>query len=363
MTDGAEGLELAQIQGLILNGYKHHVVARYAVFEVTDPVRARGWIHGLIPNIQFGEYRRTAPHLPPFTNDLCLNLAFTHDGLAALELHPTALAGFSLPFQEGPSESSRARRLGDDGQSDPQSWAWGKPGQRVHGLLAIFTRRPGAEGERELADLVRAHVTEANGVRVVADLDASPLPTNRREHFGFRDGIANPRLKGLAKPGAGDQIADGEILLGYENGYGKLPLSPEVPADGDPDGILPPAAENPERRDFGRNGSYLVFRQLAQDVSAFWKYVYEAKDGIPGVPAGRDGAEWLASRMVGRWQNGTPVTRYPHHPGPENRRRPQPVSLLPAARPRGGRCIRHPVPDRLAHPADQPAGHRAARAP
>ena len=173
-----------------------------------------------------------------------------------------------------------------------------------------------------------------------------------------------PGCEALAKPGAGDQIADGEILLGYENGYGKFPLSPEVPADGDPDGVLPPAAPtSPERRDFGRNGSYLVFRQLAQDVSAFWKYVYQAKDGIPGVAAGREGAEWLASRMVGRWQNGTPITRYPHHPGPEKPRRPEPVSLLPASRPRSGRCVRQPLPHRLAHPADQPARHGAARAP
>jgi Dyp-type peroxidase family len=316
MSGGAGELELAQIQGLILNGYKRHLVARYAIFEVTDPALARAWIRRILPDVQFSEYRRTAIHLPPFTNDVCLNLAFSHSGFEALGLHPTALAGFSLPFQEGMAEPSRARRLGDDGPSDPGAWAWGKPGDRVHGLLALFSRR--ADGEQELCDLVGSNVQESNGIRIVADLDAATQDAGRREHFGFRDGIANPRLRALARPGASDQIADGEILLGYQNGYDKLPLSPEVPAEGDPEGVLPRAPERPDRKDFGRNGSYLVFRQLTQDVGAFWKYVYEAAGGVPGVESDRDGAAWLASRMVGRWQNGTPITRYPDAPGPDS---------------------------------------------
>jgi deferrochelatase/peroxidase EfeB len=94
-------------------------------------------------------------------------------------------------------------------------------------------------------------------------------------------------------------------------------MSPEVPAETDPGHVLPAAPDRPARRDFGRNGSYLVFRQLQQDVRAFWSYLYEAKDRIPGSAPGREGAEWLGSRFVGRWPNGTPVTRYPDRPGPE----------------------------------------------
>ncbi len=261
-------LELEEIQGLVLNGYKRHVAARYAVF-------------------------------------------------AALGLHPTALAGFSLPFQEGLSEPSRARRLGDDGASDPARWAWGKTGEPVHGVLAIFSTRAGPAGDAEVEEVGRRHVREDNGVRMAAELPAHQPDANRREPFGFRDGIANPRLASLARPGAGDVLADGELVLGYPNGYARLPMSPEVPASADPSGLLPAAVDREGRKDFGRNGSYLVFRQLSQDVGAFWRYVYAAKDGIPGLPPGREGATWLASRMVGRWPNGTPITRFPDHPGPE----------------------------------------------
>jgi Dyp-type peroxidase family len=312
-------LELEQIQGLVLNGYKKHLSARYGIFEITDRLLACRWIGKLLPDVQFGEFRRTHPDQAPFPKDCLSNIALSHAGFAALGLHHEALVGFSHAFQEGLNDPSRARRMGDDGDSDPRSWAWGKPGDPVHGVLAVFSVRGGPAGARELGEfLERNFDARTNGVRLLAHLDTSDVdPELRREHFGFRDGIANPRLKGLARPGAEDQVADGEFLLGYENGYGKVAMSPELPSSADPGGKLPPSDERPDFKDFGRNGSYLVFRQLSQDVHAFWEFVYAAKDEVPGIDGGAAGAEWLASRMVGRWQNGTPITHFPRHPGPE----------------------------------------------
>jgi Dyp-type peroxidase family len=311
------GLDLEQIQGLVLNGYRHHTAARYAMFEITDAARARRWIGGLSATLQFGEYRRTGRDLPPFIRNVCINLAFTYPGFEALALHPIALAGFSLPFQEGLTEPNRARRLGDDGPSDPSGWAWGRADRPVHGMLAVFGTRCTPEGYAELRAILDANLQESSGVRPITVLDTSPQdPVLRKEHFGFRDGIANPELASLASSSGSDVIADGEMLLGYPNAYGHYPMSPEVPAETDRADVLTPATDRPARKDFGQNGSYLVFRQLAQDVRAFWRYVYEAKDAVPGVAGGREGAEWLAARLVGRWPNGTPVTRYPARPGP-----------------------------------------------
>jgi Dyp-type peroxidase family len=313
-------LELEQIQGLILNGYAKKPAARYGIFEVTSAPLARQWLARLIPDVQFGEFRRTPPEEPPFLRDTCANIAFTYAGFEALGLDPRGLAGFSLPFQEGLAEPNRARRLGDDGESDPERWAWGKRGQRVHGVLCLFGGRGhgSSRDDEVLHALMEKLLDEAsNGVRALTILETTqPNPEFRKENFGFRDGIANPRLSSLAKRDLTDAIADGEILLGYENAYERYPLSPEVPRTRDPKSCLPVSSERPDRGDFGKNGSYLVFRQLRQDVPAFWKYVFEAKDGIPGIPSGVDGAVWLAARFVGRWPNGTPLTRFPHHPGP-----------------------------------------------
>lgn len=316
----SETLELEEIQGLITSGYGERPTARYALFEIVDAPRARVWLKSLLPALQFSEYRRSARNEPPFLNALCINLAFTHAGLRALGLSESALSGFSLAFQEGPAEPHRARRMGDDGASAPESWAWGKPGEPLHGMLAVFAGTDDADPEEweQIDACILSHLRAENGVRALSVLDT--MPANRllrKEHFGFRDGIANPRLCGLSAPDAGDLVADGEILLGYANGYGKRPLSPEVPNTTDPSGILPKSAESSERRDFGRNGSYLVFRQLEQNARAFWQYVHEASAGLPDSSA--EGDDWLAAKLVGRWRNGTPLTRYPEQPGPEDR--------------------------------------------
>jgi Dyp-type peroxidase family len=183
----------------------------------------------------------------------------------------------------------------------------------------VFGRRATPEGDAELQAVLDAELHDDHGVRAVLVLDTTPAdPVLRKEHFGFRDGITNPTLASLARTHHTDLVQDGEVLLGYENSYGRFPMSPEVPAATDRAGVLPTASDRPARKDFGKNGSYLVFRQLAQNVRAFWEFAYAAKDGVPGAPNGRDGAEWLAARLVGRWPNGTPLTRYPEGPGPDS---------------------------------------------
>jgi Dyp-type peroxidase family len=311
-------LELDEIQGLVLNGYRHHVAARYVMFEIVDAPRARAWVARMVEHVQFGDYRKTPREQAPYIKDVCVNLAFTWPGFAALGLPSIALNGFSQPFQEGMADANRARRMGDDGASDPVKWAWGSASRPVHGVLAVFGKHYSPEGFRALQGVIDDCLAEMNGLRCCADLDTVPMdPVLRKEHFGFRDNITNPQMASLARPGHGDVIADGEILLGYENGYGHLPMSPQVMAASDRGGVLPPAPALPERRDFGRNGSYLVFRQLQQDVRAFWEYAYKTAATVPGAPAGRDGAAWLAARFVGRWPNGTPLTVHPDAPGPD----------------------------------------------
>ena len=312
-------LDLRDIQGLILSGYGKKPAARYAIFQIVDGDAARSWLRRVLAGIQYGSFRGTRRREAPYLDDLCFNVAFTHQGFRELGLHETALAGFSLPFQEGMCEASRARRLGDDAQSAPANWRWGRPEQPVHGLLAVFA----GEGDADPEDWVRiqafidAQLCPANGTRALTVLDTvASNRTRRKEHFGFRDGITNPRIAGLPRERTDDLIAAGEVLLGEANEYGKEPFSPEVPAGDDPAGILEAVSGRPERHDFGKNGSYLVFRQLSQDVQAFWNYIEEMRQTVPDAPPGRAGREWLAARFVGRWTNGTPLTRFPNVPGP-----------------------------------------------
>jgi Dyp-type peroxidase family len=61
-----------------------------------------------------------------------------------------------------------------------------------------------------------------------------------------------------------------------------------------------------------RNGSFLVFRRLRQDVRAFWHFMHSEAARLAHEP-GFSGltAESFASRLVGRWPSGAPFNRTP----------------------------------------------------
>ena len=109
------------------------------------------------------------------------------------------------------------------------------------------------------------------------------------EPFGFADGISQPQidwnceltLDGREQLEFGNVLALGEVLLGYRNEYGLLHRAararPGLRRRGRATCRLRWTRRH--RRDLGRNGSYLVFRQLEQDVAGFWRFVDEQAGG------------------------------------------------------------------------------------
>jgi Dyp-type peroxidase family len=132
-----------------------------------------------------------------------------------------------------------------------------------------------------------------------------------REHFGFRDAIGQPIVEGLSKAGSPDNtIKAGEFILGYPNEYGLLTESPTVSGQHDRQNLLPNGQNGAQEHDLGRNGSYVVFRQLGQQVQAFWQFL----DGVTQQADGTSDPEArvrLASKIVGRWPSGTPLVTAP----------------------------------------------------
>jgi Dyp-type peroxidase family len=118
-------------------------------------------------------------------------------------------------------------------------------------------------------------------------LDTVNLGVN--EHFGFRDGISQPTLAGFGRTDTPmNTIQPGEFVLGYSNEHGQFAQAP----------------------DFGRNGSYLVFRQLQQDVRGFWKFA-DAATHNPDGSSNESRRTWLAAKLVGRWPSGAPLVKAP----------------------------------------------------
>lgn len=300
-------IETDDVQGIILRGYGRLTAACFALLRVDDPSAARRWLKSLIDTNEITRAVRVE-------TNTCLNIAFTHAGLVKLGLGGETLAGLSRAFQEGMSgRDERCRALGDYDESAPSNWDWGGPhGEEVHAVLLLYA----SDGET-LAPFHSAHTArcEGGGWRALRTLETVAL-ADRKEHFGFRDGISQPRIQnenpapgqvGVLEPGqAANTVAAGEFLLGYRNEYGLYPPGPLVPRHLDSARILPADAAGSGGADFGRNGSYLVLRQLGQDVQGFWRFVRENAGGENFVE--------LAAKMVGRWPNGAPLVKAPHAP-------------------------------------------------
>lgn len=272
-------LPMQDIQGIILWGYGHVPEARFLMFRVARPgPQLNRWLSELPLASAAGESMTDEPPEP------LINLAFTHRGLRALGIDEGLCARFSTPFVQGAEDEYRARVNGDVGDDAPSNWVWGGPGNPVHLVLMIYCKT-----KPSLATYVAQYRREAEqaGLEFVASLEGTTL-ADRKEHFGFRDGIAQPTVQGSGRGEVeGNTVAAGEFLLGRRDGYGNVSHSPLSSA-----GFA-----------FGANGSYLVFRQLEQDVPGFWRYCAEQR---------RDGdAITVASKMVGRWPSGAPLVRHP----------------------------------------------------
>jgi len=291
---GASGVDSADIQGLVRFGYKHYTEAVFLLLRVREARAARAWLAGASVT--------SAVEMKPLP-DYALQVAVTSDGLRALGVSADIIDGFSQEFLDGMAgDPSRARRLGDEGPSDPKYWIWGG-GDRVPHCAVLLYALPGGLEARRLA--VEAQC--AAGFDLLQRLGTTDM--GGKEPFGFTDGISQPLLDwDLAQPASDRTQLEyanlsclGEFLLGYPNEYGLYTPRPLLDPSRDAQGVLPRAAESPERADLGRNGSYLVFRQLRQDVSGFWR----ALDRYAGGNAGE--RDRLAAAMVGRTRTGQPI--------------------------------------------------------
>ena len=300
----ADALNLEDIQGIIIRGYGDLTAACYVLLEISNPDAARTWLGSIAGAITNGQAR---------PEDNALNIAFTSTGLTKLGLGPEILAMFSNEYIDGMVTPHRSRILGDFEESAPERWIWGGPTTRpIDIVLMIF-----AKDDQKLSGIYNTYSNTfaANGLAEVRKLDTFDL--GFVEHFGFHDGISQPVMTGLPKSEtAMNTIQTGEFLLGYPNEYGLYTERPLIKPAADPKGLLPGDASGSGNKDLGRNGSYLVFRQLHQDVRGFWQFLDRATKNPDGSsnPTARTK---LASKMIGRWPSGAPLLKAPEQDDPK----------------------------------------------
>lgn len=297
-------LELDYIQGDILIGLQKK--AEYFVFfKIVDGANFKRAVRlHIVKRITSGRLTQQRNQViahdrssGPGTGNhfIGLNVGFTQNGM-------TQLLGANRPqlepsFERGAEHPETIKAL-----HDPDRSAWLKQfiSERIDGIFLITGRDPQHVNSFHyqllsfLSDSIKVIYSEIGATR--------PGKERGREHFGFKDGISQPGIRGLTpilnpvrRPNEGlpgqDLLWPGEFVLGYPSQH--------------PDDPMRPGPIAPLPAPWARNGSYMVFRRLEQRVPEFRRFVATRAAGFRIYP------QLLASRMVGRWPSGAPMVLAP----------------------------------------------------
>jgi Dyp-type peroxidase family len=297
-------LNLEEIQGNVVAGFNKDYTSYLFYTFPENSAQARAWLADLVKEVataqevkQFNDLfrairKRRGDHREGVVEAAWMNLAFTHEGLGKFDVVDKNELGL-LPdeFREG--MRSRRVTIGDVGDNDPDQWPNGLGSKTIHALMIVA-----ADSVEDLNREVQYFIRQAasHEVSLVFQQDGTTRPdAPGHEHFGFRDGISQPAIRGLtgssypqgsrqADPPR-DVIAGGEFVLGY-------PRQQANPAED-------PLTPKPE---WTQDGSYLVFRRLRQDVRGF-------SDFLAAEAAKYDGmsVDLLGAKLLGRYRSGAPL--------------------------------------------------------
>jgi deferrochelatase/peroxidase EfeB len=287
-------IDYSDVQGLVRFGYAHLAEACFFLLRVRDRVAVRSWLAAA--PVSNAVELQVVP-------DNALQIAIASDGFRALNVPDEIVAGFSAEFISGMAgDESRSRRLGDVGSNAPSGWRWGGAGRVPDVLVMLYSKRGGLEAWTEV---VRGPLWNT-AFEVIECLSTADM--DGVEPFGFTDGVSQPTLDwDRVHQGGGDELeygnlaTIGEFLLGYPNEYGRYTDRPLIDRKLDLNEQLLPAENFTDKSDLGRNGTYLVFRDLEQDVRGFWQFIDRQASSKPLERIK------LAEAMVGRTMAGKPL--------------------------------------------------------
>lgn len=334
-------LDVDEIQGNIIPGFnKDHVLLIGLTINNVD--KAKKWISNIVDNIStcnevynFNKTRsliKTRTKKEPYNVlSTWTNISFSYNGLMQflgdqfIEIDKF----LEQSFKDG--LILRSPDLGDpleeDHEGHPKQWEIGAKdvplGQRrcMPDILLVIASDESNKLIQEYNKI--NNESDLNGLILCYDEEGHDLShygyeeLRGHEHFGFKDGISQPGIRGKISEKENDfftprlkdndssnensveygihgkpLIAPGEFILGYP-----------VQSPNRPRKVLPPQPTHP----LLKNGSYLVYRRLKQDVNAFNTFITNETKRLSLV-IDNISEQKLKALLVGRWPSGAPIS-------------------------------------------------------
>ncbi|HVY31495.1 MAG TPA: hypothetical protein VHB79_33305 [Polyangiaceae bacterium] len=237
-----------------------------------------GTTHGCVALLRFRSRPSAAAFLENMSNavttepaepgaaypEIVVNFGLTLVGLQTLGVGPELLAKFPKEFQEGLAQ--RAGMLGDIGKNSPRNWdtpannwpavmndpaAAGAPVPlTIVDAVVMLQTRSTVHGHGLLPELATKLQELADNVDIL-----HVQPTRRFTsggHFNLLDGLSQPTARGDASAHGAlprDQVALGELLLGYPNQRGEH--------------------DDLGHHELFRNSTFMALRNMKQDVEMY----------------------------------------------------------------------------------------------
>ncbi|WP_180361757.1 Dyp-type peroxidase [Paenibacillus sp. BGI2013] len=320
-------MDIQDIQGNILAGFNKDF-QNFLFLKIIQPQQTKKWLKELLPEISsleevlrfnnlFKSMReRLGGRDPQGLTSTWINVAFTYVGLE--KLVPDESVHFtSEAFKDGMPRRSLGDRL------NPEQWEYG--GWNNYPDFVLIVASDNENFLQERVNTIKKMISENVGLRLIQEEVGRVLPDKPgHEHFGFKDGISQPGVRGRISDGDHDYLTprlidpDEKRSLSFSK-PGELLIWPGefvfgYPAQGarpHPDDDIQPLLKGPDMYinvpKWARNGSYLVFRRLRQDVKAFQDSLKQIK-----VQTGLS-EDLIGAKLMGRWPSGAPIIRSPEH--------------------------------------------------
>ncbi|MEH2315054.1 MAG: Dyp-type peroxidase [Nostoc sp.] len=330
-------LNVNNIQGNILGGFNKDYQA-LLFLEIENPNAFKQWLELQI------DFIATASEVIAFNRVFksskerrgregavkatWVNIAFSFEGLKKLTNDADAFTDTS--FKAG--LAARAIDLNDpvDKDGKPIGWVVGGPDNGKVDVVFIIASDERADLLAEVSRILESIVAfrddqgklKSSGARITFLEEGAnlPAPLSGHEHFGNKDGISQPGIRGRVsdnpkdlltprqnskKPNQGkpgqDVLWPGEFVFGYEGQNNEAKTLEDSKGEVVSAGL---------RLHWANDGSYLVFRRLRQDVYKFHKFLNDTAAYLNTDPPK------VSAKLIGRWPSGAPTVRTPEKDAP-----------------------------------------------